>query len=369
MQRRTWIIGGSAVAIAAAAALWWLAPGDTPVPPAETATAHPAGMVPLRADQIRALGVTFAVAEPTDRMQIAELPARIVPQPNARVAVAAQLPGVVTRILVVEGQDVRAGQPLATVSSRDMVSLTAELSRARSRQAVARAQAARLGQLAREGVIAPARADEAAALARQSDIDVAEQSRLIGLAHGGSGGGAGYTLSAPISGRISSMTAESGKALDTGSAPFVIDGPGALQVAAQLPERLIGTVQTGMTVRIGAEGTGTVIAVGSTIDPATRSASVTATVPASPGVMAGRATSVVIEGPAPAGALRVPAGAVAELDGRKIVFLAVPGGVRVQPVTVAEGGGANVVVTGGLERGARVATAGVSELKSLAGAN
>lgn len=160
---------------------WWWTTSRTPsAPQAATAaapTARGRGTISLSVDQIKALGVKFTPALPASTLPIADLPAQILPQPNARVAVAAPFPGIITRIFVVNGQDVRAGQPLATVASRDMVSLTAELARARARQSVTRAQAARLSQLAREGIIAPARADEANALARQSDIDVGEQDR------------------------------------------------------------------------------------------------------------------------------------------------------------------------------------------------
>lgn len=372
MTKRAWTIGGVAALALAGGAWWWMAgasgpaapsPSDTPAAPA----AGSDGVIALSNDQIRAMGLSFTPAAASTTIPVAELPAQILPQPNARVAVAAQYPGVITRIFVVNGQDVRAGQPLATVASRDMVGLTAELARAQARQRVARAQAARLGQLAREGIIAPARADEARATAQQSDIDVGEQSRLIGLVPGGRAGGTGYTLTAPIAGRISAMAAETGKAVDTTMAPFVIDGGGPLQVTAQLPEALIGKVKPGMAVRIGST-TGTVGAVGQSLDPATRSATVTATIPAGSAV-AGGATTIAIEGAAPAGAVRVPATALADVNGAKAVFVAARGGVRIRRVTVGGASADSVVISGGLAAGERVVVTGVSELAALAAAN
>lgn len=370
MKHRTLILSGAA-AIAVATSAWLLLP-DTATeqaPPAKTQPARTPGRVPLTGAQIKGLGITIANAEGAQTIALATLPAQIAPPPNARVAVAAQLPGVITRIFVVNGQAVSRGQALATVASRDVVSLSADLARARSRQAVTSAQAGRLQQLAREGIIAPSRSDEASALARQSSIDVSEQNRLIALLGGGRGNGAGYTLSSPIAGRISSMTAEAGKMVDPATAPFVIDGAGPLQVTAQVPERLIGSVRPGMQVRVGTDAVGTVLAVGTTIDPMTRSATLTANVQPAPGISAGSATSVVIEGPAPADAVRVPSAAVTEIDGRKIVFLVVRGGVEVRPVTIVEGTGDHIVITKGLSRGQRVVTSGISELKTLAGAN
>ncbi|WBH18041.1 efflux RND transporter periplasmic adaptor subunit [Sphingomonas radiodurans] len=370
MKHRTLIFGGSAAAVTAAAA-WLVIPADPATPPIAPAAQRtkPTGYIALTGAQVRSLGLEVAPVDAADTIALATLPAQITPPPNARVAVAAQLPGVITRIFVVNGQAVTKGQALATVASRDVVSLSADLARARSRQAVASAQAGRLQQLSREGIIAPARSDEASALAAQSAIDVSEQHRLIALLGGGRIAGAGYTLTTPISGRISSMTAETGKMVDPAMAPFVIDGAGALQVAAQVPERLIGLVRPGMQVRVGSDGVGTVLAVGAAVDPTTRSATLTANVQSAPGISPGSATSVVIEGPAPAGAVRVPAAAVTQIDGRTVVFLVVRGGVSVRPVVISEGTGDHVVVTRGLTLGQRVVTSGISELVTLASAN
>jgi cobalt-zinc-cadmium efflux system membrane fusion protein len=347
MDRKYWIAAGLGIVVAIAA-LWWTLSREpdagAPAPAEAAATTGPAE-IPISAEQAKALSLHFAAAEAAQHMPVASLPATIVPPPNARVAVAAQLPGVVTRVFVVEGDAVRAGQTLATVSSRDMVSLGADLSRAR------------------------ARLDEAQAALREAQVDVDEHARLIGMANGGASGG-GYTLTAPISGRISAMTIETGKALDPGAAPFVIDAAGELQAQAQLPERLVGTVQPGMGVSAGPGIDGAVLAVGTSLDPQTRSAMLTARFPAGSTLRAGQALTLSVMGPAPAGAVRVPGAAVAQLGGDSVVFVATASGVVARPVKLAEGGtGASgeVVVLSGLKPGERVAVSAVSELKGLLG--
>lgn len=374
MDRTRWLIGGAVGAVALALA-WWLVPhggGAGAGAPAPEAAAPPengrgSADIALSAGQTEALSLRFAPAVRAELMPIAMLPAMIVPPPNARVAVAAQLPGIVTRVFVVDGDEVRAGQPLATVSSRDMVTLDSELARARARLDVARANAARLGQLSKEGVIAPARADEANAQLRQAQVDVAEHARLIGMANGASGG-AGYILKAPISGRISMMAIETGKALDPGAAPFVIDAGGAMQAQAQLPERLVGAIQPGMTVRAGS-ATGKVLAVGTAIDPASRSANLTASLSADGSVRAGQALTLAVMGPPPAEAVRVPGDAVAQLGDRTVVFVRTGNGVAMRPVKAADGGdgveGERIILSG-LAVGEQVAVSAVSELKALA---
>src|SRR3546814_1515025 len=105
------------------------------------------------------------------------------------------------RTLVVEGDTVRQGQPLAIISSRDVLTMGADLTRANARAGVARSNAARLSQLAREGIIAGARADEANALAAEAGADVAEKARLLKMVNGVGASGT-YTLTAPIAGRV-----------------------------------------------------------------------------------------------------------------------------------------------------------------------
>lgn len=371
MDRNKWLVGG-ALGLVALVLAWWLVPhggtesSDAPVPEEKAPVSSAPKEISLSAGQAEALSLHFARAEQASLVPIATVPAMVAPPPNARVAVAAQLPGVVTRVFVVEGQDVRAGQMLATLSSRDVVVLSAELARARARLDVARANAARLSQLSKEGIVAPARADEASALFRQAQIDVSEQARLIGMANGS--GGSGYSLTAPIGGRISMMSIETGKALDPGAAPFVIDAGGAMQAQGQLPERLIGKVLPGMSVR-AAEASGKVLAVGSAIDPATRSASLTASLEGDGAVRAGQALSLAIMGPAPQGAVRVPATAVAQLPSGTVVFVRSRRGVIPRAVTLAEGSeqskGERTILSG-LKPGEDVVVTSVSELKALA---
>src|SRR3546814_11169906 len=107
------------------------------------------------------LGIRLVPAIAAIEAPIAVIPAVIQPPANARVAVAATFPGVVMRTLVVEGDTVRQGQPLAIISSRDVLTMGADLTRANARAGVARSNAARPSQLARQGIRAGARPDDA----------------------------------------------------------------------------------------------------------------------------------------------------------------------------------------------------------------
>jgi cobalt-zinc-cadmium efflux system membrane fusion protein len=253
MQMKTILAAGGALVLAGGG--WWLlaphgqAPTASEAPDAVGAAAvRPDGLLLVAPAKARALGIVTAPAQPASEVPLADLPVTIAPPPNARVAVAATLPGTVLRTLVVEGDSVSRGQALAVVASRDVMTLSADLARANARAGVARSSAARLNQLSREGIIAGARADEARALAAEAGADVAEKSRILRLVGSNRGGGT-YTLTAPIAGRVTKADIQAGMPLDGTTAPFVIDAAGRYEATGQVPERLIGQIRPGMTVR------------------------------------------------------------------------------------------------------------------------
>lgn len=363
-RRQTYALGG-AVAVALAGALaWWSYVPATPAPLSPVQVQERDGVLAVPAMQVRQLGIAMQSAVAATDAPLADLPAMIAPPPNARVAVAASLPGVVMRTMVVEGDAVRRGQALAVIASRDVLSLGGDLARAGARLGVAQSNANRLSQLDREGIIAGARADEARALAAEARADVSEKSRILRLVNGHGGSGT-YSLVAPIAGRVTSANIQAGSPVDGTTAPYVIDAVDRYEVEAQLPERLVGVVRPGMTIRLG-DLRGTIIAVGSTIDPATRSARVKATLPAGSALVAGRATNIAVFGPAPAGAVTVPQAALTRIEDKDVVFVATGSDFAVRQVVAGGSNDGKVLLLSGVRAGERVVTSGTSALKALA---
>ncbi len=370
MSKRNYVLAGAFVVALTLAGLWWLTTGPGTAPPVaekiplESARAAP-GILSVGVKQADQLGIRLTPAVAAGEAPLATIPAVIQPPANARVAVAATFPGVVMRTLVVEGDSVRQGQPLAIISSREVLTMGADLTRASARLGVARSSAARLSQLSREGIIAGARSDEAQALAAEARADVSEKARILRMTNGHGGSGT-YTLTAPIAGRVTTAAIQAGNPVDGTTAPYVIDAADRYEVVGQLPERLVGMVHPGMAVRIAPGIVGRVTAVGSTIDPMTRSASLKAEIPAGPGIVAGRAASMSVSGPAPAGAVSVPSTAVSAIDGKSVVFVAAPNGFAIREVTSGGSSDNWTVLLSGVKPSERVVVAGTSALKALA---
>ena len=320
------------------------------------------GVVQMDRQGMAHAGIKLAKAEPAQPIPLVSVPAMIAPPLGSRRAVAAPYPGVVREVRVVEGQPVRKGQVLAVVVSPTVMQTGADLQRARAQLDVSRSSAYRTRKLVDAGIIAGARAEEARATLRQAETTVAENRRLLGLAHADATSGT-YTLVAPFAGRVSAMNVTLGQPIDNSAAPFVIDAEGAYGLTAQLPQDYAGKVHAGMQVRIPSGVTGTITAVGMTVDPDTRAVPMKARVDGAAGVMSGKSLMATVLRQPPADAVQVPADALVQIKDRCAVFVPKNGGFAPRAVQVVGRSADRAVITG-LPAGAIVVGAGVSELKS-----
>lgn len=320
--------------------------------------------VRLTPTQERSMGLQASVATAATQAPLATLPAIAAPPLNGRVVAATPFSGVVVRVDVLEGQSVRAGQPLAVIFSQDALRVASDLTQARAEARAAAAAANRTRQLAKEGIIAGARAEEAQARATQTQALVNEKQRLLAGAGGGARQGE-YVLRSPIAGRVSQLNLQPGGGLEAMAAAAVIDRDDRLWVEARLPASLIGKVRVGGAVEVNGRP-GTVIAAGSAIDPRTRSAVLRAELAAGSGLVPGRSTSITLMGPVSAGGVSIPRASLTRLDNRDAVFVKTLDGYRVQFVQILGLSASTAVVTG-LRPGSLVASAGVSQLKAAVG--
>lgn len=324
-----------------------------------------------QADPLARLEIKTAAAVAADHVPLGTVPGRVTLPPEARVAVTSAFPGAAIRVFVIEGQEVRRGQPLATIRAAETVQINGELARAQAEHGVAQARARRLGQLAQEGIIAQSRADEADAAFRQAASLVTEHRRLAGLAGASSDGT--ITLRAPISGRVAHVAVDTGGPVDTTTAPFVIEDAGTYHLDLQLPERIARDVRPGMTVEVsvpGSDGTnvaaaGRILSVAPSIDPATRSIGARASLGAVPGLVPGGNVLVTIHGNHAEQGVAIPAAAVTRIDGAEHVFVRQGAEFVARKVVLASQSGDQAVVIEGLKAGEVVATSSIAELKSM----
>ena len=318
--------------------------------------------------QMQRLGIKLEPARLAQNMPLGVVPGTVTLPPESRVAVTVPFAGTAVRIFVLQGQQVTKGQPLATVRAADTVRFGAELARAEADLAVARGNANRLEVLAREGVIAEARAEEARALAIRAEQTLRENHRLLSLA--GAGADGTITLRAPIAGRVSTVAVQTGGAVGDGTAPFVVENASAFTLDLQLPSRLAGQVRPGMMVEVDSAGTmiaGQVLSVGGTIDPATNSLPAKARIDNAPALVPGKGIMAVVygDGASQQSGVVVPSSAVVRIGGQDFAFVRKSGRFERRPVTVVAQAGGRTVLSGGVAVNEPVAITGVAELKSL----
>ena len=323
------------------------------------------------ADPLAKLEIRTARAVVAQNVPIGSVPAQVSLPPEARVAVTAPFSGAAVRVYVIEGQPVSPGQPLALIRAAEPVQIRGELVRSQAELDMAQARARRIDQLAHEGIIAGARADEARAQLRQAQASVSENRRLAALSGGATDGS--MTLRSPIAGRVAHVAVETGGPVDGMTAPFVVENAAAYRLDLQLPERLAQDVRPGMEVQVklaAGEGkplsiSGRILSVAPSIDPATRSVAAKASIASAPGLVAGRNVMATISGASKAAGVVVPSGAVTRIGDQDHVFVRSGKTFVRRKVTVAADTGDSAFILTGLKSGETVATSSIAELKAM----
>lgn len=325
----------------------------------------------LSAAQRQALNLHTGRLEKAASVPLDGLPATVRAPLEGSAVVTAPFAGVVTAVLVREGQRVTRHQPLARIQSREAMTLTAELTTASGSYQVAAAQAARDRQLLAEGIIPQARTQAAeaqreAAFARLHELQAARATAPVA-----SGAAPGtYELRAPLTGRVIERSLRLGEPVGLLAKAYVIARQDQVLLELHVPARYAAQLRVGQPVRtaagIEAAGIeGRLSEIGGAIDPASQTVLVRALLDTRQ-LLPGQQTSATLQLPAPAGALQVPADALVERDGGYVVFVADARGYTPVPVTLltqlADG---RSVVRGKLQPGTEVVTTGAGALKSL----
>jgi membrane fusion protein (multidrug efflux system) len=282
------------------------------------------------------------------------------------VTVSADLPGTVDKIMFDSGKQVREGEVLVQLDTRQE---RAQLEAAEAAQELAKIRYGRTRDLLNQGVISKQEFDQATAEQRQGDAKVTEIRATI----------ARKTIRAPFSGTLGIRQANLGQYLAAGDPIVPLQSMDPIYVNFNLPQEMAAQVQPGRTVRIGADelaGTqfpGRITAVNSVVDQTTRNIEVQATV-ANPGgkLRPGMFVQVETAVGTERNVVSLPATAINYAPYGDSVFVVTDmkdpsgktyKGVRQQFVKVDRSRGDQVAVISGLNAGEEVVTSGVFKLR------
>jgi membrane fusion protein, multidrug efflux system len=283
------------------------------------------------------------------------------------VTVAADLPGLVSRIEFDSGKKVRAGDVLVRLDTRQE---QAQLESAEAQRSLATVTFERMKGLREKGIASQAEYDTAAAQHKQTVAQTGETRASIGR----------KTIRAPFSGVLGIRQVNLGQYLRPGDPIVELQSLDPIYVNFDVPQQQLGELQIGAEVRVTAEGieksagTGTITAVNSIVDQGTRNVQIQATLAnpeekLRPGMFV--QAQVVLGAGAPVVAL--PASAINYAPYGNSVFIVGQmkgkdgkpySGVRQQFVKLGSSRGDQVAVLSGVKAGEEVVTSGVFKLRS-----
>lgn len=262
-----------------------------------------------------------------------------------RSVIEAKVSGKIQQMLVVPGQQVKAGESLAVIDAREV--------QARYDQAVAVRQQAeadlkRLTSLFEQKILSQAEFDGAQSKARVAVAAVTEAETMLS-----------YTkVTAPFAGVITRKHADVGDLSTPGKPLLEIEDSTALRLEADVPEAVVGKLTLGdkLPVRISAlekELEGLVSEIAPAADPGSRTFLVKLDLPGTPGLRAGQFGRVAM----PVGettALRVPASALIQRGQMELIFVVQDHQARLRLVKTGKRLGNEVELVSGVEAGEKI---------------
>ena len=319
---------------------------------------------------LRAAGVRLAVLTPAAAGERLRTPGEVLDSAYGTTLITPRVEALVVRRHARLGDEVRAGAPLATLSSVEVSDAQAELR-------IAEQEWRRVSALGREAVSGRRIAEARVAVDRAR-----ARARAYGLPGTATGGADGrFTLTAPHAGRITEDDFVVGERIEPGRALFRLVDESVVWVDAKLPAGSVPRVAVGGPATVVAGGerlTGKVMRAAHRTSETTRNAVVRIEVPnPDDRLHGGDFVDVYLDAAPGAGGvapLAVPTAALVQLDGDTVVFRRDAGGaltavpVRTGPTigdatTIEEGlaAGDNVVVEGAFALKAQLLKAQLGE--------
>jgi membrane fusion protein (multidrug efflux system) len=283
------------------------------------------------------------------------------------VTVSADLPGVVESIAFESGRNVREGEILVRLDTRQE---RAQLAAAEAQRDLAKINLDRTRGLVEQGILAQAELDRVTAESRQAEARVGEIRATIERKQ----------IRAPFTGVLGIRQVNLGQYLQGGAPIVPLQSLDPVHVNFSVPQQQAGAMKAGGEVQVAADGkggetaTGRITAIDSVVDEATRNVEIQATFDNPAGrLRPGMFVEAHVRTGATAKVLVLPASAISYAPYGDSVFVVsdMKGregttykGVRQQFVKLGATRGDQVAVVSGLEAGDEVVTSGTFKLRN-----
>jgi len=315
-------------------------------------------LIPVDPTQQKAFGIELAAPQAAGETLTRRYPAKVtVPNRQMRVVSAPQS-GVLSALLVAEGERVSAGQVLAEMKSPELVDTQSQYLESVTRLGLAESELNRDEQLHREGVIAERRLLESRSKQRELATQVEQRRQLLGLAGLSEEAidtltrtrklGSTLPVHAPIAGVVLEQMVSTGQAVAAAAPLYRVAELQPLWVEVHVPVDRVEALKVGGRVLLPGIGTeGTIITIGRMVHEADQGVLVRAEVTqGTERLRPSQFVEVQLTSTAEETGWRVPAGAVVRNAGSAYLFVAREGGFAAVPVTVLAEEEKSAVVAG-----------------------
>jgi RND family efflux transporter MFP subunit len=291
-------------------------------------------------------------------------------KPRIETDMGFRVPGKVAKRLVEVGQTVDIGQPLALLDEVDLKlqaeQAQAEFSAATGVQAQASASEQRTKDLRAKGWTTDAQLDQARAAADEARARLNRAERSVELTKNS----LSYaTLVADARGVVTATLIDPGQVVAAGQTAIRVARFAEKEAVVAIPETLVGRAKDGVaSVSLWSERDKKYVAklreIAPSADPATRTYLAKFSLPgAGDSVSLGMTATLTLADPATDRVAKLPLSALYNQGGNPSLYVVDDaGGLALRPVAVKAYESDNVVISGGVEDGAKVVTLGVQKL-------
>lgn len=331
-----------------------------------TLTTEEAERAGIKVEELRSQALSDRVVVTATIQPDADRLARVAPRIEGRIIAApAKL-----------GDNVRAGQTLATLDSVEVGEAHAAWVQAQAELKLAEVDFQRAKQLADEEIIArkdflraQSDRDKAAVALRAS----ADKLRLLsGSSQAGAGNVSALAVTAPFAGTVIGKRATLGELGSPAEAMFTIADLSRVWIQADLPEAALAKVRVGAAAKVtvpaypGESFAGRVDLIGATLDKDTRTVAARIVVPNAGGRLKPEmfATATIESDGDKREAILLPDAAIVLMQGQPTVFVFEQGAYEARIVEPGERSGGYTVLKSGVKAGEQVVTAGAYTLKA-----
>ncbi len=322
------------------------------------------------------LGVTLGKFAPVKDIPKFYAPAKVVIPPSQEYIVSTSQAGLINKLTVAVGDQVKKGQILATLNSPDLLNLQLQYLNADNSLNLAVNSYERDKKLFAEGVIAERRVKETASQFNAAQFHASEAKQLLEIAGESNTTieqlaktkklNGQFSVTAPISGVVLERMAVAGTRVDNLAPLYRLGVLDELWLEINIPQERLSDIKVGDQVVIENTSVKAEIAVlGQSVNPENQTVLARAIIKGlQTTVRPGQKVSTQIVQKLDNNVYKLPNTALAQNEGSTFIFIRTPSGFSVTPVKVLGKEGEESIISGSFNGDEHIATQGAVALKA-----